>query len=160
MSAVEIILTVLTAAGGTGVVVVGLSVWLGKVWADRISQTQQLLGQIDIDLRDKRIAVYKGLWQSTALLPKWPREPGVTYEQLFGLSKTLRTWYFEGGGMYLSRTTYRDAYAPLQDTLAGVLATHTTGAISDEHYDLIRTRCSTLRGALANDIESRREGPA
>jgi hypothetical protein len=55
--------------------------------------------------------------------------------------------------MYLSRTTHRDAYAPLQDTLGEVLTAHTTGAISDEHYDLIRTRCSALRSALANDIE-------
>ena len=30
---------------------------------------------------------------------------------------------------------------------------------SDEHYEKIRRACSTLRSALAGDIESRREGP-
>ena len=159
MSPIEVIFTVLGAAGGTGVVIVGLSAWLGKVWADRIAQAQKLAGDIDLDLRIRRIEVYREIWEATPLLPKWPRAQGVTYEQLFALSGTLRDWYFHRGGIYLSRTSHGRAYSPLQDAIADVLRTNPTGPVADEHYDAIREKCSILRTALANDIESRREGP-
>jgi hypothetical protein len=97
MTSLEIIMTVITAAGGSAVIVAGLVAWLGKVWADRIAQAQKLLQDIDIDLRNRRIVVYGSLWKSTALLPKWPKASGVTYEQLMQFSESLRSWYFETG---------------------------------------------------------------
>ena len=159
MTPAEIITTVLTAAGGSAVIVAGLAAWLGKVWADRIAQTQKLMQDIDIDLRTKRIGVYEELWKSTAILPKWPKATDVTYEQLLLFSESLRTWYFQKGGMYLSLSTHKNAYSPLQDALADVLRTRKSGPVSDEDYEQIRRCCSILRTALAGDIESRREGP-
>lgn len=159
MNPTEIVLTVVTAAGGSAVIVAGLAAWLGKVWADRIAQNQKLLVDIDVDLRKLRIPVYQELWSTTSLLPKWPKATGVTYEQLLTFSQTLRKWYFERGGMYFSRSTHDKAYGPLQDTLADVLKTNKSGVVSEEHYESIRVSCSVLRSALANDIESRREGP-
>ena len=126
MTPTEIIMTALTAAGGSAVIVAGLAAWLGKVWADRIAQTQKLMQEIDIDLRTKRIGVYEELWRSTAILPKWPKATGVTYEQLLLFSESLRTWYFQKGGMYLSFSTHKNAYGPLQDALADVLRTRTS----------------------------------
>jgi hypothetical protein len=158
MGPLEIILTVLTAAGGSAVVLAALAAWLGKVWADRIAQNQKLNADIDVDLRVRRIDVYQELWSCTSLLPKWPKASGVTYQQLLAFSQTLRDWYFMKGGMYLSRSTHDKAYSPLQDALAEVLKSNSSGAISDEHYERIRRACSTLRTALAGDIESRREG--
>lgn len=159
MTPAEIIMAVLTAAGGSAVIVAGLAAWLGKVWADRIAQAQKFMQDIDIDLRTKRIGVYGELWKSTAILPKWPKANDVTYEQLLVFSESLRTWYFEKGGMYLSRSTHKNAYGPLQDALAAVLRTGKSGPVSDDDYETIRRRCSLLRTALAGDIESRREGP-
>ena len=159
MGPLEIILTVLTAAGGSAVVLAALAAWLGKVWADRIAQNQKLNADIDVDLRVRRIDVYQELWSCTSLLPKWPKASGVTYQQLLAFSQTLRDWYFMKGGMYLSRSTHDKAYSPLQDALAEVLKSNSSGAVSDEHYERIRRACSTLRTALAGDIESRREGP-
>ena len=159
MGSLEIILTVLTAAGGSAVVLAALAAWLGKVWADRIAQNQRLHADIDVDLRVRRIAVYQELWTATSLLPKWPKASGLTYEQLLAFSQTLRDWYFMKGGMYFSRSTHDNAYSPLQDALAEVLRSNSSGVISDEHYEKIRSACSTLRSALAGDIESRREGP-
>lgn len=158
MAPYEMIMTVITAAGGSALVVAGLAAWLGKVWADRMSQSQKFLQGIDIDLRKRRIDVYGELWKATALLPKWPRATGVTYQQLLQLSESMRSWYFEKGGMYLSRSTHRDAYTPLQDELASILRSNKSGVVSDEHYEAVRVRCSSLRTALASDIESRREG--
>ena len=159
MGPVEIILTVLTAAGGSAVVLAALAAWLGKVWADRIAQNQRLHADIDVDLRVRRIAVYKELWSATSLLPKWPKATDVTYEDLLRFSEDLRDWYFKKGGMYFSRSTHDKAYSPLQDALAEVLRSKSSGVITDEHYEKIRTACSTLRSALAGDVESRREGP-
>lgn len=159
MSGVEIILTVLGAAGGAGAIIAGLSLWLGKVWADRIAQTQKFTGEIDLDLRARRLNVYPELWKLTAMLPKWPRAKDVTYEKLTGFSETLKKWYFETGGMYLSRATHYKAYSPLQDTIAEVLARHSSGPISDQDYDTVREKCSALRTALTEDIESRRGSP-
>ena len=159
MGPVEIILTVLTAAGGSAASTTALAAWLGKIWADRIAQNQRLHADIDVDLRKRRIRVYRELWTCTSLLPKWPKASGVTYEQLLTFSQTLRDWYFGKGGMYLSRSTHDKAYSPLQDALAEVLRSNSSGVISDEHYEKVRSRCSALRTALAGDIESRREGP-
>lgn len=159
MPSSEIIMTVLTSAGGTGVIIAGLGALLGKVWADRLAQIQKLAGEIDLDLRTRRIAVYAELWEATAVLPKWPRAQGVTYEQLEAFSNTLMTWYFHKGGMYLSETTHGRSYSPLQDALASVLKDRPKGPISDTHYDFVREHCSKLRSALAADVESRRESP-
>jgi hypothetical protein len=160
MGPLEIILTVLTAAGGSAVVLAALAAWLGKVWADRIAQNQKLNADIDVDLRVRRIDVYQELWSCTSLLPKWPKASGVTYQQLLAFSQTLRDWYFMKGGMYFSRSTHDKAYSPLQDALAEVLSAKSSGVVSDADYEKIRRCCSTLRSALADDIESRREGPA
>ncbi len=159
MSPIEIVLTALSAAGGSAVVVAGLAAWLGKVWADRIAQNQKLLGDIDVDLRIRRLEVYPELWNATSILPKWPKASGVTYEDLLAFSQLLRDWYFEKGGMYLSQTTHNQGYSPLQDALADVLKANNSGPVSGEHYERIRERCSALRSKLADDIESRREGP-
>ena len=159
MSPTELVLTILGAVGGTGVIVAGIGAWLGKVWADRIAQTRKLAGDIDLDLRVRRIDLYGEIWEATAVLPRWPPAQGVTYDQLYGLSQTLRTWYFHRGGMYLSRRTHDGAYSTLQETLADVLSRGASGPISEADYERVRHRCSALRTALANDIESRRDAP-
>lgn len=59
--------------------------------------------------------------------------------------------------MYLSRTTHREGYAGLQTTIENILKARPSGVISEEHYDLVRERCSSLRSHLASHIESRRD---
>jgi hypothetical protein len=159
MSTTELITTILAAAGGVAVVIAGLAAWLGKVWADRIMRAEKLIADIDVDLRNRRIPVYAELWKATAILPMWPKATGVTYQQLMHFSETLRTWYFQTGGMYLSRSTHDKAYSPLQKALMEMLQKHPAGVVSDADYETIRKCCSTLRTALAGDLESRREGP-
>ncbi len=160
MTPTEIITTIIAASGGSAIIVAGLAAWLGKVWADRIAQSQKLHHDIDLDLRKRRIEVYSELWKSTALLPKWPMATDVTYEKLLEFSISLRSWYFEKGGIYLSRSTHTNGYTRVQDTLAEILKNNKSRQIiSAEHYELVRCQCSDLRTALAGDIESRREGP-
>lgn len=107
------------------------------------------------ELQRERIAAYRGLWGLTKLLPKWPRSRDVSYEDLRGLSKSLRDWYFnEGGGMFLSRSSHT-SYAALQDTLTAILVKQPSGSMTDEHYDAVRELCSALRTRLARDVGSR-----
>lgn len=155
----EVVLAILAAIGGGGAVVVALAAWLGKVWADRLSAQQKYIGEIDLDLRKRRIEAYAKLWQYTSLLPKWPRAEDVTYEQLTELSRALRQWYYETGGMYLSRTTHDQGYGPLQGTIAKVVGEGRTGPLSPADYEAVRQRCSALRSLLAADVESRRDSP-
>jgi hypothetical protein len=158
-SILEVVLAVLAAIGGGGAVVVALGAWLGKVWSERILLSQKYAGEIDLDLRKRRIESYATLWKATSILPKWPHDDGVTYEQLRELSRELRKWYYEIGGMYLSRTTHDEGYGPLQGAITSVVRDGRTGPLSKEDYEAVRKRCSTLRTLLAADIESRRDSP-
>jgi len=160
VNAAEIIFTVIASAGGAGLIIAGLGAWLGRVWADRLSQSQKLMGEIDLDLRKRRIDAYSQLWKSTGLLPQWPRTEGVTYEHLYEFSGLLRQWYYEVGGIYLSRTSHKVGFVPLQECLGQLRRQGRTVPLADADYESIRKLCSGLRTALANDIESRREGPA
>lgn len=155
----DVVLAVLAAVGGGGALVVALGAWLGRVWGDRLAQSQKYAGEIDLDLRKRRIEVYGPLWQATSLLPKWPRDEGVTYEQLAQLGRDLRRWYYEVGGMYLSRTTHDEGYGPLQGAIASAVGEGRTGPLTPADYEAIRKRCSALRSLLAADVESRRDSP-
>jgi hypothetical protein len=107
------------------------------------------------ELQRERIAAYRGLWELTQLLPKWPRSKEVSYEHMGDLSKSLRDWYFnEGRGMFLSRTAHT-SYVGLQDSLTAILVVQPSGSITDEHYDAVRELCSALRSRLARDVGSR-----
>lgn len=174
MSNWETILTaVLAGVGGSALVVGALAAWLGSVWKDRITRGEELSGAIDVDLREKRLKVYPALWKATDTLPKWPRNPDVTYEDLARLVEKLRRWYFNEGGMFLSRTTQREGYAALQDELAAILKLNLSGRLPaapdgapldrngrpwpNDHYERVRQRCSILRSLLTEDIASRRD---
>ena len=115
--------------------------------------------QVDVHLREKRLAVYAELWQITQVLPKWPRAIDVTYEKLSQFSQDLQDWYFKKGGMFFSEET-KDAYVALQDGIWDILKASPKGKISDPHYDAIRDLCSTMRTQITEDILSRRPPPA
>ena len=78
-----------------------------------IKSALEMRSKIDEALLHKRTELYKVLWDKTKILPKWPREDNVTYEKLICFSTELRKWYFDGGGLYLSRSAQR-AYAKVQ----------------------------------------------
>lgn len=124
------------------------------------SKAVDLSTQIDIHLREQRIRVYATIWQSTSILPRWPRATNVTYPNILRFSEGLRSWYFaEQGGMWLS-TTARQAYGDLQETIWQILPQRVDGAITEEDYDAILAKCSALRTELTNDLVSRRAAPS
>lgn len=154
----ELLTTVLVAVGGGGLIIAALVGWLGKVWADRIAHALRLGGEIDLDLRKRRIEAYATLWRMTGLLPSAPRDPGVDHQALEQLGHALRAWYYDVGGFLLSRDAHDRGYGPLQGTIATVLRDGVGGPLTASEYDAVRKRLSALRACLTDDIASRR-GP-
>jgi hypothetical protein len=109
--------------------------------------------KIDEGLRAKREASYRELWQLTRLLPEWPRADDVTHGKLGELSRAMRDWYFDGGGLYLSQPA-RDAYGEVQRALQPLLH-KPDGVIAPAEYDALQELCSRLRRELTTDLLSR-----
>lgn len=121
-----------------------------------ISNALNFRVRIDENLREKRLAVYKTLWEKTKILPKWPKNPDVTYENLHKFSGELRDWYFDEGGIYLTAES-RKAYEVVQDKLSEVVGDHQDiTIISEGDYESIRVSCSSLRTELTRDLQSRK----
>jgi hypothetical protein len=130
---------------------------------DAFSKTLQMTSEIDLDLRKIRIVAYEELWQKTGDVPKWPKATDMTYKRLEELSESMKHWYFTKGGMYLSSTA-RQTYGSVQDAIWEVLLLDQVKQerhkpVTDEHYELVRTKCSSLRTELTKDILSRRAAP-
>jgi hypothetical protein len=75
----------------------------------------------------------------------------------------LRKWYFDGGGLYLSRSAQK-AYAKVQDAIWNLETCKdknkdNDNLIEDDEYDVIRDRCSKLRTEITKDLLSRKAAP-
>ena len=137
------------------------------IWAAYVGTRRRVLaeleGQYDADLRDSRLEVYPSLWAATQPLAKYAREPPgyPTLAELERLAVTLRRWYFEQGGLYLSAES-REAYFQLQEGLAATAASpRRAGAdsaqqVDAEVFDALRLIASWLRTTLTYDVGTRR----
>jgi hypothetical protein len=110
--------------------------------------------KIDESLRLERLRVYKPLWTKTGVLPQWPRKEGVTYGALHDVSKAFRAWYFEEGGIYLSKQA-RVVYGNVQEALNTLGVHEASEVISDADYENLRVQFSKLRTELTKDLLSR-----
>ena len=69
--------------------------------------------ELELDLRQKRDALYRSLWPETRVLSLTPVNKELTYADVAGLSVTLKDWYFvECGGRYLSGHAQRGPLVP------------------------------------------------
>lgn len=109
-----------------------------------------LESEYDIDLRKKRIDVYKKLWKELQVLALYSPPP-FSRETVEQLSTELRRWYFEQGGIFLS-TRARNRYFDLQEALVQTLKRREDPARLRE---LLRKRGSALRTAMAEDVATR-----
>lgn len=137
---------------------------LQQGWAEereRERESRLAWAQIDVDLRNKRADPYLELWKLGDGLPLWPRNTELTYAHLVDLMNGLRSWYFGGGGMYLSQAS-RAKYSDVQNAIGLVVTRGNDRAapVTDADYDTIRNAFSTLRTELTDDLQSRARGPA
>lgn len=166
--------------GATGGLAIALLVafYLGKVALERIADAATRLvddrlrraeevhrtavaftSSLDTALRERRIPVYAELWERTGLLPMWPRNTDLSFEDLQGFTRDLRDWYYQRGGMFLSENA-REAFFEVQKAVHAVLDKQAAGPVSGEDYGTIRERCSRLRTELTEDLLSRRAPPS
>jgi hypothetical protein len=120
---------------------------------------KELAFKYDTDLREKRITEYLGLWRVMEDLAKYARPKELTFADLEKLAASLREWYFQKGGLFLSDSS-RDSYFDLQEAIKSVLASHTEAkeqTVSETIYEELRQTGSTLRTALVRDVGTRQE---
>ena len=118
----------------------------------------QYASSLDLDLRKSRTASYADLWTKTKKVSKWPKNEKLTYEALLKVSEELRDWYFDGGGILLSRSA-QTGYRNAQTSITKVISTGATGKLDPKDYDLARNFLSALRSEMTDDLLSRREAP-
>lgn len=70
--------------------------------------------EYDKDLRKRRIACYAKLWMELKPLARYPAPGPLAYDALRVLSLSMRDWYFNEGGLFLSVES-RNRYFDLQD---------------------------------------------
>jgi TIR domain len=105
------------------------------------------------EMAAQQLQAYRALWSLTGVLPKWPRDPTVSYSHLIQLSRDLRDWYFgQAGGLFLTGGMY-SRYADLQVALQAI--PQSPEPLSAQDYDDIRHLCSLLRRQIAVDIGAR-----
>jgi hypothetical protein len=112
----------------------------------------------DTDLRDKRITQYLELWKLLEDLAKYARPKALTFTDLELLTTSLREWYFQKGGLFLSDNS-RDCYFDLQDAIKNVLVANSEAKeteIAEQTYESLRSVGSNLRTALAQDVGTRK----
>ena len=118
--------------------------------------------EYDKALHDKRLALYKELWPKTKPLPRFEQHFALTYNTIMKVAAETRDWYFNEGGIYLSKHS-RKPYFDLKEQLQRVLDNKKLEATPDAKIDTktckaIIKAASRLRTSLADDIRTRR-GP-
>lgn len=110
--------------------------------------------KFDASLRDLRIEAYKALWKELELLAKYGRPDLLSKSEAQQLRGTLRTWYFQTGGLVLSTQTRQDYFA-LLDGLEIVIA-GSDNILGEEDDEFLRVLGSRLRTAMTRDVGTRR----
>jgi hypothetical protein len=102
-------------------------------------------------VRDERIRTYPAVWERTSVVSRWPRTD-ATREHATHLHLDLRTWYYSGGGLFLSEDT-QDRYEHLQVVLEAVIAQNPHEPLHD--YDQLMDAAHWFRAGLAEDLRTR-----
>lgn len=117
---------------------------------------KDLESEYDISLRKDRTEVYRDLWSRLESLAFYAA-PTVTYEDAEKLTGSLREWFFQQGGLFLSERT-REPYFDVQGALQGILRQERSDdlvAVEEESLSLLRELASRLRTSMTEDVETR-----
>lgn len=117
--------------------------------------------EYDKTLHDKRLELYTKLWPSTEPLGRYVPHFSLTYNKVSKVAAEMHQWYFNEGGIYLSKHS-REPYFDLKKQMLRViddkrLAATPDARIEDEETcNAILDAATTLRTSLADDIRTRR----
>lgn len=118
--------------------------------------------EYDKALHQKRLDLYKELWPKTKPLAEFAAEAPLSYNVIQQVTEQMRDWYFQEGGIYLSRRS-RKPYFRLKRLMQAVLDDKKLQQKPNEKLDdpltlKIQAAAGTLRTSLSDDIRARR-GP-
>ena len=141
--------TAVVAGVASGVGGAALSGWVTVLLVRR-----NLAAAYDTDLRAKRLEHYAKLWPLFRDAAATRPEP-LTREEIRRLGEDLRGWYFDGGGLFLSRTAV-DFYNLLQRAIRELTSDANRGELTPLEQEGIRFLASSLRTRLTDDVATRR----
>ena len=109
--------------------------------------------EYDKELRDRRLKAYQELWMKLKPLARYAREEPVTYQVIKDTARSMRDWYFEGGGIYITKES-RVPYFNLKKSMQEII----DKKMLEDGKDLenIIDLGSKLRNSLADDIGTRK----
>ena len=116
--------------------------------------------EYDKELRENRLAAYKELWPKLKPLARYSPENPITYNVVKDTSEKMRDWYFDTGGIFLSRES-RKPYFDLKQAMQDIIDHPDLQKETDKELDTqwlkpLFDQGTALREALSNDIGTRR----
>lgn len=124
-----------------------------------------LTAEYDRKLRSERLDAYRDLFKRLKPLARYSPESPLTYQIIRNTSEELRDWYFDVGGIYLSkesRTPYFDLKKLMQEIIDNENLQETPKAALPKELakdlEALLEKGKLLREYLTNDIGTRR-GP-
>ena len=115
--------------------------------------------EYDKELRQNRLTAYTELWKRLKPLARYSPERPATYQIVKETSESMRDWYFDVGGIYLSRES-REPYFALKRAMQEVidhpeLQKSKDEPLTPERLKPLHERATALRNELSNDIGTR-----
>ena len=120
----------------------------------------ELAVEYDKELRKDRLCAYLKLWPKLKPLARYsPPEP-VSHQLVKRTSEDLRDWYFDIGGVYLSRES-RGPYFQLKKMMQSIIddpaMEKQVGPLPPELVRTLHDQASKLREVLSDDVGTRQE---
>ena len=148
--------TILVAviSGLFGLISGGFGTYLGAI----LKYRKELESAFDREIRKERIRVYPKLWQLLDVFARYDAPAPLDATRLETISVSMRAWFFEDGGIFLSDRA-RDSYFALKKNLRFVVeASHKRGtsALQDDEVKQLIESASLLRAHLTKDLGTRR----
>ena len=76
--------------------------------------------EYDKELHKNRLTAYKELWPKLKPLARYSVEEPITYQVVKDTSEKMRDWYFDVGGIFLSRES-RKPYFALKEVMQRII---------------------------------------
>jgi hypothetical protein len=120
----------------------------------------ELATEYDKELRKERLSAYLELWPKLISLARYSAPSPVGRQLVMRTSEAMRDWYFDTGGIYLSRES-RGPYFELKGTMQYIidnpLILNNDGSLTDEWVVTLHRQASELRTSLSDDVGTRQE---
>jgi len=122
---------------------------------------KDLEARYDQDLHQERLRAYNELWKRLEILTPHAPPKALTPETLRDLLVSLRQWYFELGGIYMSDKS-RPTCIKLKSEIQHILTKQNLQEdieVNAEDRERLQQEASRLRAQLAGDIGTRKSSP-